>query len=140
MYIVHCISMQESSLLLDEPRTTIIPTKQQQPSLIEQPSYSVKEEQTTNHHLPPLEQQFKRPPPGKNRRKPSQGHLVKRNVQIETPPVPPLDLPKNEDSAPVPSAPPGGWRQWVWFREAWTCVYYKTSINMLCSVISVMIL
>ena len=57
---------------------------------------------------PPLEKQFKRPPPGKNRRKPSKGHLVKRSVQIETPPtiVPPLDLPQEEDS-PLPSAPPG---------------------------------
>lgn len=73
---------------------------------IKQPLLEVKEEP---NRLPPLEQQFKRPPPGKNRRKPSQGHLIKRNAQVETPHVPPLDLPKCEDNVPVPSAPLGGW-------------------------------
>ncbi len=70
---------------------------------------------------PTLEKKFKRPPPGKNRRKPSKGHLIKRSVQIESPhpydgtpltrpsDVPLLDLPRQEEDSPVPSAPPGGW-------------------------------
>ena len=61
------------------------------------------------HMTPPLERKFKKPPPGKNRRKPSKGHLVHRNnqetVSPHSPVVPRLEIP-NDDS-PVPSAPPG---------------------------------
>ena len=67
------------------------------------------------HMTEPLCKQFKKPPPGKNRRRPSQGHLQKRAAVLsdpEVPPiVPPLDIPhsaRSEESPPiVPSAPSG---------------------------------
>lgn len=60
------------------------------------------------HMTPPLEKKFKKPPPGKNRRKPSKGHLVHRNnqetVSPQSPVVPRLEI--LNDESPVPSAPP----------------------------------
>lgn len=91
------IHIQESSLVLSERK--------------ERPPFNLDVEEV--NLTPPLEKKFKKPPPGKNRRKPSKGHLMKRTMQFESPPhvpsiVPPLNLPQEDDGSPVPSAPLGG--------------------------------